>query len=431
MVTLNNTPPNAVAGQDVQILCGKTTVTLSGSSSTLDVSFSWVASNGGNIVSGADTASPIVDHDGTYTVTVTSLLNGCTATDEVVVTTQICAKALCTYTQGYYGNFGGMACAPNMATGFEKYSTLELINRALAAYGGTMTIGSLGNTVIVTNTLTDRNSVIGVLPGGGNSYVLSGSYSISSLPSSYLTKKGTINNTLLAQTIVLGLNIGINGALGDFELQEGMLVTAEAQGGCGSDIPKERQCIYDSNGNLTNVVNEYQYYSIDASVLAAIEGDKTIEGLFNLANKALGGGSTNGASLTSIASVVEKINNAFDGCRIFMGFNIPKCSATSDSSINDATAPIDARIAPASFDAYPVPFKDQLTIKYNFDYVSDVKIEVLNSLGASILSKMDSNSYLNKEVTLNLNSYVDRSEVYVVKVTTNRGSSVKKVMSAK
>ena len=407
-------------------MCGNTTVTLSGSSSTLNVSFSWVASNGGNIVSGADTLNPVVDHDGTYTLTVTSIVNGCTATDQVVVTTQICIKALCTYTQGYYGNFGGMSCAPNGEIGFDKYTTLELIERALASYGGTMTIGSLGNTVLITNTLTDRNAIIDVLPGGGSSYVLSGSYSISALPSSYLSKKGTVNNTLLAQTITLGLNIGVNGALGDFVLQDGVLVTAAAEGGCGSDIPKVRTCNYDINGNLTSVTNDYQYYSIDANVLAAIEGDKTVEGLFDLANKALGGGNTNGVSLTSIAEVVDKINNAFDGCRIFIGYDVPKCPTTINT-----IEPVDISTSKASFDAYPVPFKDQLTIRYKFDYVSDVKIDVLNSQGVSVLSKMDNNSYMNKEVTLNLNSHVDRSEVYVVKVTTNRGSSIKKVISSK
>jgi hypothetical protein len=31
------------------------------------------------------------------------------------------------------------------------------------------------------------------------------------------------------------------------------------------------------------------------------------------------------------------------------------------------------------FTASPVPFKDQLTIKYDFDYQSDVKIEVFNA----------------------------------------------------
>ncbi|MDI5949256.1 T9SS type A sorting domain-containing protein [Flavobacterium yafengii] len=348
------------------------------------------------------------------------------SSNSVDVATEACEKALCTYTQGYYGNLGGMSCAPNDESGFDKYTTLELIERALASYGGTMTIGSLGNTVIITNTLSDREAIISVLPGGGSSYVLSGSYSISALPSSYLSKKGTINNTLLAQTIALGLNIGINGALSDFVLEGGILVTAAAEGGCGSDIPKERTCNYDINGNLTSVTNDYQYYSIDANVLAAIEGDKTVQGLFDLANKALGGGNTNGVSLTSIADVVDKINNAFDGCRIFIGYDVPKCPTTINT-----TAPIERTIETASFDAYPVPFKDELTIKYKFDYVSDVKIDVLNSQGVSVLSKMDNNSYMNKEVTLNLNSYVDRSEVYVVKVTTNRGSSVKKVISSK
>ncbi|MDZ4330660.1 MAG: hypothetical protein U0945_08760, partial [Flavobacterium sp.] len=288
------------------------------------------------------------------------------SSNSVDVATEACGGALCTYTQGYYGNPGGLSCAPNDEDGFDKYTTLELIERALASYtGGIMTIGSLGNTVIITNTLTDREAIISVLPGGGSSYVLSGSYSISALPSSYLSKKGTINNTLLAQTITLGLNIGINGALSDFVLQGGVLVTAAAEGGCGSDIPKVRTCNYDINGNLTSVTNDYEYYSIDANVLAAIEGEKTVQGLFDLANKALGGGDTNGVSLTSIADVVDKINNAFDGCRLFIGYDVPKCPTTINT-----TEPIQRTIETASFDAYPVPFKDELTIKYKFDYVS-------------------------------------------------------------
>ncbi|MFM2368061.1 MAG: hypothetical protein RL619_357, partial [Bacteroidota bacterium] len=427
LVTLNNTPPNAAAGDDVQIVCGKTTATLSGSSSTSNVSFSWVASNGGHIVSGADTATPIVDHDGTYTLTVTSLTNGCTATDVALVTTQICAKALCTYTQGYYGNVGGLSCAPDGGVFSDKYTTEALIAKALASYGGTMTIGISPNSVWMT-TPQDIDDIIRVLPGGGSSYVLTGDYSISALPGSYLTKKGTLNNTLLAQTITLGLNIGINGALSNFVLQGGMLVTADPEGGCGSDIPKERQCIYDQYGNLTNVINEYKYNSIDANVVAALNGNPTVQGLFELANKALSGSNLNGLSLSSIADVVDKINNAFDGCKIFMGYDVSKCPSTTTLS---SIAPIESTTSKVGFDAYPVPFKDQLTIKYKFDYVSDVKIDVFNAQGISILSKADSNGYLNKEVTLNLNAKKGQEQVYVVKVTTDRGSSVKKVMSSK
>jgi hypothetical protein len=85
----------------------------------------------------------------------------------------------------------------------------------------------------------------------------------------------------------------------------------------------------------------------------------------------------------------------------------------------------------AGFDAYPVPFKGKLTIKYKFDYVSDVKIEVFNSQGVSVLSKTDSNSYLDKEVTLDIKVSKEQEQVYIVKVTTDRGSSIKKVMSSR
>ncbi|WP_170066871.1 T9SS type A sorting domain-containing protein [Flavobacterium granuli] len=84
----------------------------------------------------------------------------------------------------------------------------------------------------------------------------------------------------------------------------------------------------------------------------------------------------------------------------------------------------------ASFEAYPVPFKDQLTIKYNFDYVSDVKIEVFDTQGVRVFSKTDTNSYLNKEITLDLHTNKAKEQIYIVKLTTDRGTSTKKVMSS-
>ena len=72
--------------------------------------------------------------------------------------------------------------------------------------------------ILISNTDEDKNAIIAVLPGGGSSYALSvGEPHLSALPSSYL-KKGVLNNTLLAQTITLGLNLGIDSQLGDFVL---------------------------------------------------------------------------------------------------------------------------------------------------------------------------------------------------------------------
>lgn len=84
----------------------------------------------------------------------------------------------------------------------------------------------------------------------------------------------------------------------------------------------------------------------------------------------------------------------------------------------------------SGFEAYPVPFKDQLTIKYNFDYVSNVIIEVFNAQGIRILSKTDTNSYLNKEITLDLYANKLKEQMYIVKLTTDRETSTKKVLSS-
>jgi hypothetical protein len=93
--------------------------------------------------------------------------------------------------------------------------------------------------------------------------------------------------------------------------------------------------------------------------------------------------------------------------------------------------PIAAKTETANFTAYPVPFKDVLTVRYDFDYTSDVKVEVFNSQGNLVLSKSESNGYLNKEIMLHLHTYQGQEQVFIVKLTTDRGSSTKKVISSK
>ncbi|GIZ09819.1 hypothetical protein FUMI01_25460 [Flavobacterium sp. UMI-01] len=366
----------------------------------------------------------MVGESGTYYIKATTS-NNCMDVKSVVVTIDICAKALCTYTQGYYGNIGGMSCAPDELGVFKQYTTKELIAKALASYGGTMYVGIKDTRhVSIMNNETDINALIDVMPGGGGSSVLpsnpnNGLFSISSLPNSML-KKGNINNTLLAQTIALGLNIGINGMLGDFELKAGTIAIATPQDGCGSDIPKARTCNPDGTVN-----NEYKRYTISAKVVNALSV-KTVQGLYALANQALGGGDTNGLSLSEIAGTVDLINNAFDECRIFVGYDVPKmeCPVLTDTSLTLRT------VEAAAFTAYPVPFKDQLTIKYDFDYVSSVKIEVFNSQGGLVHSVIDPKGYLNKEITITLSTNSEQEEVFMVQITTDRGTTIKKVMSS-
>jgi len=82
--TQNITPPVAEAGVTPTITCAQTQVSLDGSSSTGagTLSFAWA---GPQIVSGANSATPLVQAAGVYLVTVTDAANGCTASDNVTV----------------------------------------------------------------------------------------------------------------------------------------------------------------------------------------------------------------------------------------------------------------------------------------------------------------------------------------------------------
>jgi gliding motility-associated-like protein len=83
----NTTPPNADAGPNMVLDCNNSTVTLdaSGSSGQGNLSYQWSTING-NILSGANTANPVVDLIGVYDVEITDAENGCTSTASVVVT---------------------------------------------------------------------------------------------------------------------------------------------------------------------------------------------------------------------------------------------------------------------------------------------------------------------------------------------------------
>jgi hypothetical protein len=270
-----------------------------------------------------------------------------------------------------------------------------------------------GGSVWITNSEADINAIIAVLPGGGNSYQLSaGNPQISALTGfKYLTKNGTLNNTLLAQTITLGLNLGIDPSLGGFVLQGGELATAAPEGGCGTTIPMTRS--YSIGEGYGTIMNEYKRFEFPAFV-----DGMTVQALFDAANKALGEGKLPpDATMSTLAYAVDMVNNAFDGCRIAIGYGVePLVSNTS---------------SPQEFVAFQVPIvNNQLTIKYKFSYVSDVIIDVFDAVtGAKVFSKLDTNSYLDKEVKLDYNFNTGTEKVYIVRLTTRLGHDEQKVMS--
>jgi gliding motility-associated-like protein len=75
--------PTVDAGAAQTLLCGQASLQLSGTGSP-SVSYAWTTPNG-NILSGEDTPTPMVNAPGTYILTLTDLQTGCSATDDVQV----------------------------------------------------------------------------------------------------------------------------------------------------------------------------------------------------------------------------------------------------------------------------------------------------------------------------------------------------------
>ncbi|MCC6459820.1 MAG: T9SS type A sorting domain-containing protein [Saprospiraceae bacterium] len=112
-VPVNNTPPVSNAGPNRTLNCETPQLQLQGSGSTgPQYSYLWIALNGGNIVSGASTLTPTVNAVGTYRLRVTNQINGCTATDNTIVTASVLPPAVS-------ATGGTFTCAaPNVTLGF-------------------------------------------------------------------------------------------------------------------------------------------------------------------------------------------------------------------------------------------------------------------------------------------------------------------------
>ena len=159
--------------------------------------------------------------------------------------------------------------------------------------------------------------------------------------------------------------------------------------------------------------------------------------------KSIIGATYSGADKTSTYTFGSYVNSTLDTGSVGTIDAVAGCSdntpepghctlpGQTDSCKNEVGTPIDVNATNEVFEIFPVPFKDQLTIKYKFNYNSIVKIEIFDINGILVLSQTDTNGYSDKEITLNLNVNNGKEGIYVVKVTTDRESINKKVMSSR
>ncbi|MFN7044995.1 MAG: T9SS type A sorting domain-containing protein, partial [Flavobacterium sp.] len=344
--------------------------------------------------------------------------NGCEISDEINIELISCDEAHCTYTQGFYGNYGGLGCTPDLGT----VNSHVMMTSALTQVGGSYNFGSMltGNYFLlklsdVTGAANPRdNKIYKMLPGGGSPRSLIGfatfddysTWSDNNPLTASGPKKGAINNNLLSQTMVLFFNMQIDHSLASFELESTFATAAIIQ--CGSDIP-----------NMESV----QVFYIPQRVIdyLNLNGGATVNNLFVLANKALGGESINGVSHSNINAAVDAINRGFDKCRI-------QVAVPEDINVQVVNYEIGAN--DLSVKAYPNPFKDYIDLNYQFNYDSDVEIQIFDTKGTLLYNFKDTDAYFGKEVRIDASFNRGKGELFIIKLVTDKETVIKKVISS-
>jgi post-segregation antitoxin (ccd killing protein) len=333
---------------------------------------------------------------------------GNTQTHTQTIRVRCCLDLLCTYTQGAYGTEGGDMCDGEN----NGFTTLEFINEILTNYGGSFSVGKPGNSVLVNS----AQCVIDKLPGGGGSKELVAG-DVNLCVFTPLQSNGGVKNVLLAQTITLGLNLGItNTQLGSFTLQSGVLATANPLGGCGDDVPTPRICHYNvlPPYNLVSVENEYTTRTFYQNVIDAIPGANTVANLYELANRALANvdgieGREAGVPIDSIQKAVASVNEVFDGCKVIVGWNVAPCPAIDptpgDGIIVRAgnTSELSATTPDLSVSAFPNPYTGRnFSVKIKAPVSGKATIEFFTINGQKI-SEITRTIIANRDELVNFN----------------------------
>jgi hypothetical protein len=374
--------------------------------------------------------------------------NNCVDTCYVDIPKDQCT-GICTYTQGKYGNQGSSSACD--LTG--SIATSQMVANLLAI--GDLEIGAGSNKMIFK--AGDNWIIDNILPGGGGSGVLTGTCIPSvnySCLNPYLSKQGRLKNTLLAQTITLGLNmrIGSPAPLGGVILTPGQYVVTQQRLDCpqgSGTVQMVCTPTYDpTTGEFTGyvmTVNPYGYLTFDAGVLCYMSQNgypMTIAGLYALANDALGqvktfpatvncGGTSYTITLTSIAGEVDRVNNGFDECKAYVGTlpNMFTCP-TTPPAMPSKSQPA-ATEGPVKVEVMPNPFTAMTNITFTSEINTTATVEIFDMQG-KLVKKLFSGAI--EGGTTNTVKFVSESsnpQLYMCVVRTEQGSVVKRIVEVR
>ncbi|MGB7842653.1 MAG: T9SS type A sorting domain-containing protein, partial [Salinimicrobium sp.] len=87
--------------------------------------------------------------------------------------------------------------------------------------------------------------------------------------------------------------------------------------------------------------------------------------------------------------------------------------------------------ATSDVSTFPVPFKETVNVSYDFDYTSDVTIQLFDMRGRHLRTYKDKKVTKGSVTTMNIDFALKANQIYILKVTTDRETFVKQIISSK
>ncbi len=308
----------------------------------------------------------------------------------------------CSYTQGFYGNYGGTVCG--------SQSTYDLMYGLLYE---DLVLGGGNNTLTLTRDGTGDDGsgdgvdcLIGRLPGGGKSAKLKGAATCDNPVGIKLHKKsGRFKNSLLSQAITLGLNLRFDVNLGRVRLEDNVMYTTEAED-CSDP---------ESEGD-----GESEDFEIGEKVINYLGNDNTIDDLFALANSALAGDDISPLKLKDVTKALAAINEVFDECRLLDGFE----SECDDGDDDDDKNAIVVNSGIDALKVYPNPTTDRCTIAFTPETDGKTTVELYDIMGSRVGILLDKYTLEGERYSIDFSSHELTAGIYIVIV--RNGTTIQK-----
>ncbi|HEY0612968.1 MAG TPA: hypothetical protein VGD35_25000, partial [Chitinophaga sp.] len=264
-----------------------------------------------------------------------------------------------------------------------KLTAAQIMSAAVDAKTGDSAVFGLTATgkffTLYLSDITNGN-IFKMLPGGGTPAALKGyaTYSKSATwPNVPLSVKaanfGKIENVLLSQTMALFFNMHLSPTLGAFQIKSDSLFTSKLTT-CGSNVAVAK---IDTFVLAKSVVTYLQ-----------INGQATVQGLFNLANKYLGGQTVIGISASDVNKSVDAINRGFDQCAVLFGWGkntivpLVQSGVTMDANITTyKQQPAATENMELKVQVFPNPYTDKLIFRFTAPVTGRTVLEMYSVHG--------------------------------------------------